>query len=167
VDSTQFDRMTKDWAVGTSRRWVLRVLLGGALSALLTTLGFQRGAAAACDADSDCNDSRSCTENKCVNRSCTYPPKPEGVACPEGGNPCTADVCDGAGHCVHLPKADGESCGADRVCSQLHCCPVTRPTFCSETGSCTNLKTDESNCGSCGHQCPGSRVCRRGSCRRR
>jgi len=54
---------------------VLRVAIGGILSGLTTTVGFQR-AAAACVNDSDCNDSRNCTENICDNGTCKYPPKP-------------------------------------------------------------------------------------------
>jgi hypothetical protein len=168
VDSTQFDTMTKAWAAGASRRGMLRLLVGGTLGGLLA-LGSTRSRtlAVGCETAADCpNESHLCKDYACRNRTCVLENLPDNTPCQEGGNPCTDDICIG-GVCTHPPKPDGATCGDGRVCSQLHCCPVTRPTFCEQTGSCTNLRTDESNCGSCGRQCSGSRVCRKGRCRRR
>src|SRR5262249_54724229 len=40
--------------------------------------------------------------------------EPAGTPCPEDGDPCTADVCDGAGACAHRPTTvfdrDGVRC---------------------------------------------------------
>src|SRR5262249_20176538 len=33
-----------------------------------------------------------------------------GVQCPDDGDPCTRDVCDGAGQCIHPPSEAGATC---------------------------------------------------------
>lgn len=42
------------------------------------------------------------------------------TACPSDGNPCTNDVCDGAGSCSH-PAANGAACGSGMVCNGTTC----------------------------------------------
>ncbi|NTX16312.1 hypothetical protein HUA76_36640 [Myxococcus sp. CA056] len=52
----------------------------------------------------------------CSGGTCSYSLRPVGAACPEDGNPCTADACDAVGACLHPPVAAGTSCGAGSVC---------------------------------------------------
>jgi len=169
VDSNRFDTMTKAWAADTSRRGVLRLLVGGALGGLLA-LGSTRTRtlAVSCITADDCpHESYLCKDYVCTNGSCVLETLPDNTPCQEGGDPCTDDICVG-GVCTHPQKPDGATCGDDgEVCSNKHCCPANRPTFCKQTGSCTNLKTDEDNCGRCGNACPVGKVCRKGRCRHR
>lgn len=68
--------------------------------------------------------------------------------CSSDGNDCTADLCNGAGTCVHASKANNAACGAGACCS----------------GVCKTNATDASNCGACGISCTGGRTCGAGSC---
>jgi hypothetical protein len=45
---------------------------------------------------------------------CTVTNKGSGAVCPDDGNPCTTDRCDGSGTCAH---ADGLVCNAGGRCS--------------------------------------------------
>jgi hypothetical protein len=36
-------------------------------------------------------------------------------------------------------------------------------TYCG--GTCTNTKTDASNCGACGAVCPAGKTCKNGACK--
>jgi len=101
--------------------------------------------------------------------TCIYPPLRAGAPC-EDDDPCTLDdTCNAAGvceagpmcesdnpcevgtcmpgvGCTFTPVADGMSCGmiaADRCCA----------------GACTNISTDESNCGGCGLACDSAETC--------
>jgi hypothetical protein len=47
--------------------------------------------------------------------------KPSGTACPDDGNPCTIDACDGAGSCAHATAPDGTICGSGLVCLNGGC----------------------------------------------
>ncbi|QAT83260.1 putative lipoprotein [Corallococcus coralloides] len=43
--------------------------------------------------------------------------QPAGTACVDDGNPCTTDVCDASGSCLHPVLAMGTVCGAGSVCN--------------------------------------------------
>ena len=194
MDSTQFDSLTKAWVQRGTRRGAVRLLIGGALGGALTLRPHPHRTAAAIrcvTADTCPVESSPCNAYACESGQCVLRPLAHGTPCEEGGNPCTDDYCDGEGTCIHPAKPDGAACGADRVCSQQHCCPAERPSFCAITGrcidpqtescgealcaagttvcagQCVNLTRSKANCGSCGHACPGRKVCRRGRCRRR
>jgi len=51
------------------------------------------------DAGEDCDDGSDCCSTRC-----TF--APAGTACTDDGNVCTADRCDGAGHCAHGDRPD-------------------------------------------------------------
>lgn len=100
-----------------------------------------------------------------------------GTGCSSDGNPCTDDICDGSGGCVHVNNAapcnDGLACnGADtcgggtcsvhagdpcaggpecnNTCNPDGSCHVAAGTACTDDGNvCTNDQCDGS--GSCSH----------------
>lgn len=50
--------------------------------------------------------------------------RPAGTACTDDGNPCTTDMCDASGACLHPTLAAGTSCGAGSVCNgAAQCAP--------------------------------------------
>jgi hypothetical protein len=57
--------------------------------------------------------------------------------CPDDGNPCTEDVCDGSGACTHPALADGATCGADQICRNGACgaCGALEAT-CTDAAQC-------------------------------
>jgi hypothetical protein len=72
---------------------------------------------------------------------------PAGTPCASDGNPCTADVCDGAGTCVHGPP-QGMICG--NACVTTGCC--------ASPNTCTGGKVCPSPGAVCA--CPqGTREC--------
>jgi hypothetical protein len=75
-----------------------------------------RPAASECDLGEVCNGADpACGTNQA---------KPAGAACTDDADPCTPDVCDGAGACLHHP-VDTDS---DTVCDALDDCPsVSNP----------------------------------------
>jgi hypothetical protein len=52
---------------------------------------------------------------------CTVVNSGSGTACPDDGNPCTNDICDGGGTCTHPAKPGGTSCGGGNVCYETNC----------------------------------------------
>ncbi len=81
--------------------------------------------------------------------ACEYPPSTLGTVCTADGNPCSDDVCDGAGGCIHPNRPNGSACTDSSACTQTDVCqngacvgsnPVacnTPPGQCYETaGSC-------------------------------
>ncbi len=92
------------------------------------------GAVPSCDGDGDCVDASSCTEDRCVEGSCSNEPLTDGTECQNGGgedglceggvcvvtctandvtvcdddNPCTLDGCNtDVGQCENTPVPDG------------------------------------------------------------
>jgi hypothetical protein len=70
-----------------------------------------------------------------------------------------------------VPLPDGGACAPNTMSALINCessdaaivCPTMGQTFCSGVG-CTNLQTDNNNCGTCGHACTGGEVCTAGAC---
>ncbi|NNB89234.1 hypothetical protein HJC10_36090 [Corallococcus exiguus] len=79
------------------------------------------GTLKACNAPPDaCHQSA----GTCSQGACAYAPAPEGTACVDDGNPCTTDVCDVSGTCLHPTLAVGTDCGAGSVCdASAQCIP--------------------------------------------
>lgn len=62
----------------------------------------------------------------CTNGTCSYVPKTAGAACADDGNPCTTDLCDGAGACTHAPGNATAVCRpAAGVCDVAETCTGT------------------------------------------
>jgi hypothetical protein len=90
-----------------------------------------------CMADSDCNDGVVCTDDTCVNGTCTHTNNT--VSC-DDGNACTAnDACSG-GICVGDPPPP---CDDGNACTANTCNPATglceNPTVtCDDANACTD-----------------------------
>ncbi len=120
-----------------------------------------RATVAECDADTDCDDGNPCTSNFCFSGTCNTLPVVSGLACPDDGNVCTKDQCDGAGTCAHPPEPVNTTCGNPTVteCDGADSCDgagVCSPNFVISGTSCT---PDANDCtrdvcdgdGSCSH----------------
>lgn len=93
-------------------------------------------------ANAACNE----TEKNCFN--------PAGTACPDDGNECSADVCDGVGECTHPPTQAGTECEDDgNVCTD---------DACDGAGECVH--TNNSRPCADGLYCNGPDVCSEGTC---
>lgn len=79
------------------------------------------------------------------------------VPCSDDGNPCTDDVCDGAGACTHPPVSSGTVCrAATTVCDVAETCNGTVAP-CPADGFVPNGT-------SCGDACTAGGTCQSGQC---
>ncbi len=103
------------------------------------------------DATEDCEDGNTAAGD-CCSPTCQF--NPSGSACAADTNACTRDVCDGAGHCQHLPDASGSPCTDD-----LNGCT---DDVCDAGGQCTH----PANAGSCddSNACTTPDTCTLGTC---
>ncbi|MCK5803167.1 MAG: hypothetical protein KAI66_10060 [Lentisphaeria bacterium] len=106
-----------------------------------------------------CNDER----GDCINPDLTHPLN-------ESSDGCETDLRGNPSHC----GACGNTCDPNEVCNGLSCrcgssgpdCDGTNSDYCCGT-TCTNLLSDESNCGGCGTICQevnGTSTCVSGIC---
>lgn len=104
MDDHRFDALTRSLArTDVSRRKVLRGLLGGGA---LTLLG-AHGVAAKSATKTPTKTKKTSGTSGCTLNS----------DCPEGGNPCTASVCDGGtGQCEQVAVVRGKECGDGKIC---------------------------------------------------
>jgi cysteine-rich repeat protein len=56
----------------------------------------------------------------CCSPTCSY--EIADSVCEADSNPCTRDVCDGAGSCMHPPQEDGFTCDDAEPCTELDQC---------------------------------------------
>ena len=86
-----------------------------------------------CAGGSDCTDACSEARRDCFDAA--------GTSCTDDGNPCTGDVCSGAGTCVHPategPCSDGNACTTSDVCVGGSCVGGP-PPVCDDANPCTN-----------------------------
>ncbi len=141
MDGNNFDDLARKLATGTSRRNVLRGLIGGG-AALVGMKASGTLATVGCTQDQDCDDHNACTIDKCeATGICSHTP----VDC-DDHNACTVDMCDPDTGCVHTPidcsHLDGE-------CTAGHCN--------TSTGECYAVKTNE------GEPC-STGICTNGVC---
>jgi hypothetical protein len=110
--------------------------------------------------DGDLDPDEACdpgVSSQCCTPYCT--PNGPGLLCTDDGNPCTSDVCDGAGACEHTAGNGGTTCrlatgqcDAPESCTGASTtCPpdLSQPdgTSCSDGNACTN--PDVCTAGAC------------------
>jgi hypothetical protein len=141
------------------------------------------GMACGSGADSDCDN-----PDTCLNGTCQPNREPNGTGCPDDGNQCTTDVCDGNGNCTHPNRTNGTACGdsANTDCDNPDTCingtcqpnrepngtacpddgnPCTSDT-CDGAGVCTHPnRTNGTACGSSANtDCDNPDTCINGAC---
>ncbi len=91
----------------------------------------------------------------CAKSACT-------IDCPDAMALCTDEICydtqknhDHCGSCTTACAVDIENCKVG------HCCAVGTD-FCGS--ACTDILSDDTNCGSCGHTCDAGTTCGAGAC---
>jgi hypothetical protein len=153
MDGQRFDEVTKVLATGTSRRTVLRTVLGGMSAGLLALAGVT---------ETDAAGKRSCVEG-CKKQF--GPGRKRGQcisACAKGkGAPPVPDFCGGIGNlpcpegftCVDDPNDD---CDPDRGadCGGI-CVPSEGPggVTCGQTTCPPGVPCCNPSCGICGESC--------------
>ena len=84
-----------------------------------------------------------------------------------GTTPCKVTNCEPGRHDVSIYKpgynlySDGIDTSKNERVINIKLCVIGK-TECD--GSCVDIKTDESNCGSCGNKCPEGMSCEDGNC---
>jgi hypothetical protein len=88
-----------------------------------------------------------------------HPVAPSGRSCTPDADPCTSDVCDGAGACVHLPFSgpcdDGNECTVGDQCVGGVCAGTPKPA-----GAPCDADHDQCTVDAC----DGAGACVTGSC---
>lgn len=171
MDDTRFDNLTRALTGERSRRGLVRVLAGAAFGGVLGSVRSDPVAAGSLLGGARCTSNDQCQTNKCVQNTgtcscsetvgckqpknrckkatcdvaksrCVTSNKPAGSRCPDDGNPCTKDECDGKGACKHPKKKDGTACRGCGTC---------------QDGICENgCESDTAKCcpdGKCGEKC--------------
>jgi Lectin C-type domain len=129
---------------------------------------------------SDCSDSFPCTEDRCVNGECVHEPftgarecddiactqgdhcetgtcqagTPNNAACPDDGNPCTAETCEPETGC-NRDNAEGATCNDQIGCTNQDAC---KGGICRGTDSCASSGVCSAATGMC-TACTGATDC--------
>ena len=109
---------------------------GTACSDGVCKLGKVGGVCVACVVAHDCADGNFCTVDSCEDNECVYTVR-VGESCPGG-------VCDEDAQCVTDCAAGTADCDGD--------------------GSCDDLLSDDTHCGSCDNECSSLQECLNGLC---
>jgi cysteine-rich repeat protein len=106
-----------------------------------------------------CDDGNACTVGDvCAGGACAPgAPAPAGVTCQDEFDPCTADVCDAAGACTHVPVPRAEcrrAVACHSTCTQqLKACRRTCPASGAARRDCRTACAERSTCTA-----PGARI---------
>lgn len=134
--------------------------------------------AGCCEQDSDCGDGAPCTADTCgADHTCQHAGvcPPSEVCIAEGTQahccPASQPLWNGT-QCAECTPGDVTRCAtlphATATCDEQGACGFTCDAGWGDCGSgagCeTNLRTDDTNCGACGHVCLGDEQCSAGSC---
>ena len=103
------------------------------------------------------DDGNACSADYCDGAgACTHPPRAQGFACADDGLGCTADYCDSGGACIHPPQPAGTVCRP----SASPCDPAERCT--GAAGACPANDVlpagVRAGCPAC-EACDGSGIC--------
>lgn len=152
MEERGFDELTRRLGAATSRRQVLKGLLGAFVGTLLASLGVKSPplafAASTCDAGQihQCEDQARIGFQASLN-NCK---KLRGM---RGEGPAGMALCQAAAAWAFHE--------ALQRCRNKHGCRGNQ-TCCH--GQCVDTNRDEQNCGACDHACPDGAVCRGGHC---
>lgn len=146
MDAVRFDTLAKSLSRTRTRRGLL-----GSAAALLAALGLQEARAGSRLGGAPCTSNAQCQTNKCLSSGkcscaksvgCKPPLNPckqadcdltthhcvttntaAGTNCPDDGNLCTKDKCDGNGACKHPPNTakNGATCAPGKTCQNGAC----------------------------------------------
>jgi hypothetical protein len=75
------------------------------------------GKCVGCVVADDCGTSSACVTYSCQAGKCVTEDTPSSMSCPDDGDPCTSDTCNGTGTCEHPTASVGTTCGAGHVCN--------------------------------------------------
>ena len=167
------------------------VCTGGMASHPFTVAGSSCGGTLQCDdagkclgctKNSNCGVDSACTTHVCQASTCVTNNAAMNVACPDDGNPCTTDACNGSGQCLHPPAALGASCGGGQLCDAGGSCtvgcviggtfyaanavnPANACQVCAP-GSATLAWSSQTNGSACNDStlCTKSDICTNGTC---
>lgn len=193
MDGSQFDQLARALATGTSRRRVLKRLVGGAAAGALALVGARSevDAAHGRPAGATCLVDLHCASGFCDprNRRCVCPPGQ--TACGGGCIPAcrpldqchAAGVCEPAtGQCTNPPKPDGAPCDDGDACTRTDTCQAgvcegTDPVLCTaldechvagtcnpSTGQCSNPNAADGTPCSDANACTSGDACHAGVC---
>jgi hypothetical protein len=159
MESTRFDRITRELAIGSSRRGVLKLLAGTAVALGATTIAApsSRAQEACAQPGDDCAINEDC----CQGFYCNDDGICAGAAeCATEGGGCDADeICCGDLICgddrmCAAPASAGQECAADEECaSDEICCGGV----CAQIACC--IEDDDPNA-----RCPEGTACFEGYC---
>jgi hypothetical protein len=179
MDGQRFDEITRQLATSTSRRAVIRALLGSTLG----LLGLGRAAqvaAGACNRDGECGPCEYCFDEEpqsdgtcrscafgsgglvCCDNECTIP---QNCLCPGG---CGSDLCC-AGTCVNPNEPNncgfcGNVCDPTEVCANGICTCPSGFSRCNQFTICVDFAADPAHCGGCRKPCAAGQTCVDGAC---
>jgi hypothetical protein len=138
MDHERFDAVARAVSRGCSRRYALRLLIGGSF------VGWLAGGRLTVHAKQSCDSGLTYCSGNCVDLSSDYLNCGAcGFACPSAGPDVATIECIGG------------------TCVQTACDPGY--ANCAGGLECTDLSQDSGNCGTCGNVCQ-SGVCSSGSC---
>jgi hypothetical protein len=144
MDAQRFDALTRLLDAGLSRRRLGLALRGLGLSGGLS-LALAGNSTAKKGKKKKCKGGKKRCGKKCVDA------QNDSLNCGRCGAICPRFTFCSGGQC-------GVACGASGFCA----IDSATPDCCD--GTCTNLKTDPANCGTCGQECSIGEVCVEGLC---
>jgi hypothetical protein len=179
MDDARFDTLAKTLSAGRTRRSLARLVAGLGLGAAVASADSEEAAAALLNGGFPCTSGSQCKTGKCLsngtcscsraNPTCRAPRnrckkatcefstgrcittnRARGATCQGDGNPCTRDICDGNGNCIHPKKPDGTACGSG-TCQGGVC--VCGATTCASGQVCCPDKRCGRRCCANGRAC--------------
>ena len=192
MDSNRFDDLTRSLAGGTSRRRMLKGLLGGAGAGALSLVGTHRAAAVARPVGATCIRPTDCTSGVCdrATRRCICPPSlvvcnrvcvnpasyaTDAANCGGCGRVCPGGVCAGGtcGAVLGVSCLSGGACASGNCvdgvcCAAASCAPLDSAC---QVGVCqpgfggcaTENRADGTHCDD-GNACTQTDTCQAGIC---
>ena len=190
MDAKRFDTIAKALICETNRRRTLSGLLGAALGCLgfadveakkskKNNTGGQGAGAEGGNCKPACGTCEQCRKGKCHKTGSGKKKCKKGTCKPLTGTTCTTTtggtgtcqagscVSGGGGGCTGGSTSCGGVC-TDLQTDEANCGTCGTACGAGQTccdGVCTNLQTDEASCGSCGFTCFLGQTCCSGACR--